>query len=108
MQFLKMKISAPVLAALLLAAPAAVPSYVPLAPQAAFAAEAGTQGGNAQNAQAAPEETGWYWLSSNDKYSNYFDPSSIVATGSVETARGKVATEIEAYIKTRYSYGGSQ
>lgn len=108
MQFLKMKISAPVLAALLLAAPAALPSSVPLAPQAAFAAEAGTQGGNAQNAQAAPEETGWYWLSSNDKYSNYFDPSSIVATGSVETAHGRVATEIEAYIKTSYSYGGAQ
>ena len=97
MQFLKKSSFVPVLAALLLAAP--------LAPASAFAEEA-------QTAQAAPqstsEETGWYWLSSDDKYSNYFDPSSVVTTGSVETARGKVATEIEAYIKTSYSYGGAQ
>ncbi|WP_294160583.1 hypothetical protein [uncultured Selenomonas sp.] len=60
-------------------------------------------------AEAAPDvDTGWYWLSSNAKYSNFFDPSSVKATGLIETAHGKVATEIEAYIKTGYSYGGAQ
>ncbi len=53
-------------------------------------------------------ETDWYWLSSDEKYSNFFDPASVVATASVETARGRVPTEIEAYIKTGYSYGGAQ
>ena len=62
-----------------------------------------------QAAAANPvESTGWYWLSSDEKYSNFFDPSSVTTTGSVETAHGKVATEIEAYIKTGYSYGGAQ
>ena len=103
MQFLKKKSFVSMLAALLLAAPAALQAPVPFASQTAFAAAAQAA------AQSAPEEeTGWYWLSSDDKYSNYFDPSSVVATGSVETARGKVATEIEAYIKTSYSYGGAQ
>lgn len=52
--------------------------------------------------------TDWYWLSSDEKYSNFFDPASVAATASVETARGRVPTEIEAYIKTGYSYGGAQ
>lgn len=52
--------------------------------------------------------TDWYWLSSDEKYSNFFDPASVVTTASVETARGRVPTEIEAYIKTGYSYGGAQ
>lgn len=85
------------LAALLLLAPCAacVVPTISMAPTAAAAA--------AQN-----EDAGWYWLSSDEKYSNFFDPDSVVATGSVETAHGKVATEIEAYIKTSYSYGGAQ
>ena len=52
--------------------------------------------------------TDWYWLSSDEKYSNFIDPASVVTTASVETARGRVPTEIEAYIKTGYSYGGAQ
>lgn len=57
---------------------------------------------------ASAEDANWYWLSSDDKYSNFFDPSSVVTTASVETAHGRVATEIECYIKTGYSYGGAQ
>ena len=53
-------------------------------------------------------ETDWYWLSSDEKYSNFIDPASVVTTASVETAHGRVPTEIEAYIKTGYSYGGAQ
>lgn len=52
--------------------------------------------------------TDWYWLSSDEKYSNFIDPASVVTTASVETAHGRVPTEIEAYIKTGYSYGGAQ
>lgn len=57
---------------------------------------------------AEADATGWYWLSSDAKYSNFFDPSSVKVTGAVETAHGRVATEIEAYVKTGYSYGGAQ
>ena len=81
------------LALTLLAAPCATP-FAPVA---------------ATVAAAAPDaDTSWYWLSSDQKYSNFFDPSSVKATGVIETAHGKVATEIEAYIKTGYSYGGAQ
>ena len=53
-------------------------------------------------------ETDWYWLSSDEKYSNFIDPAAGVPTASGETAHGRVPTEIEAYIKTGYSYGGAQ
>lgn len=83
----------PAVLALLLAAPAAAPA-IPAFPAAT--AEA-----------AAADDVSWYWLSSDEKYSNFIDRSSIIATGTVETAHGRVATEIEAYIKTGYSYGGA-
>lgn len=57
---------------------------------------------------ASADDTEWYWLSSDEKYSNFIDPASVVTTASVETAHGRVPTEIEAYIKTGYSYGGAQ
>ena len=69
------------------------------APVASYAAPA---------ASDPAQSTGWYWLSSDTKYSNFFDPSSVHATESVETAHGKVTTAIEAYVKTGYSYGGAQ
>ncbi len=54
-------------------------------------------------AQAA----GWYWLSSNDKYSKYFDPASVTVESATQTSHGKVATEIAAWTKTGYSYEGA-
>ena len=56
---------------------------------------------------AAEESAGWYWLSSDDKYSNYVDLSSITTTSSVTTDHGVVPTAIEAYVKTGYSYEGA-
>ena len=53
-------------------------------------------------------EAGWYWLSSDDHYSKYFDPESVVVTNQVDTARGLVPTEIQVWTKTAYSYGGAQ
>jgi len=56
----------------------------------------------------AEAKSQWYWLSSDDNYSKYFDPSSVVITRTVETAHGKVPTEIQVWTKTAYSYGGAQ
>ena len=51
---------------------------------------------------------GWYWLSSDSKYSKYFEPSSVHVTHSAETSHGSVATEITAWTKTTYSYEGAK
>ena len=49
----------------------------------------------------------WTWLSSNDKYSKFFDPASVTVTRKATTPHGDVATEIEAWTKTGYSYEGA-
>ena len=51
---------------------------------------------------------GWYWLSSDSKYSKYFEPSSVHVTHSAETSHGSIATEITAWTKTTYSYEGAK
>lgn len=57
---------------------------------------------------AAYAADGWYWLSSDDKYSKFYDPSSVVVTHTAPTSRGKIATEIAAWTKTSYSYEGAK
>ena len=53
-------------------------------------------------------ETNWYWLKSNEKYSKYFDPESVKVIKKATTDSGReVATEIEAWTKTTYSYEGA-
>lgn len=54
------------------------------------------------------EAADWYWLSSDEKYSLYFDPASVVVTNAAQTSRGKIATEIHAWTKTGYSYAGAK
>lgn len=49
----------------------------------------------------------WYWLSSDSKYTKLFDPASVKVIREVAAKRGKVATEIEAWTKTTYSYEGA-
>ena len=49
----------------------------------------------------------WIWLSSNNKYSKFFDPASVTVTRKATTSHGDVATEIEAWTKTGYSYEGA-
>ena len=66
-------------------------------------AAAATAGG-----QTEAKEQQWYWLASDDKYSKYFDPESVVVTRTVETASGHVPTEIQVWTKTSYSYGGAK
>ena len=52
----------------------------------------------------------WVWLSSNEKYSKFYAPSSVRVTQSVMPAKKTetVATEITADIKTAFSYGGAE
>ena len=57
----------------------------------------------------ADEGQTWVWLSSNDKYSKYYAPASVHTAQSVTTSDGRaVATEIEAEIKTSFSYEGAE
>ena len=62
----------------------------------------------AADSQQAESQQQWYWLASDDNYSKYFDPESVVVTRTVETAHGKVPTEIQVWTKTTYSYGGAK
>ncbi|BEU87529.1 hypothetical protein TAMA11512_09930 [Selenomonas sp. TAMA-11512] len=59
---------------------------------------------------AVPEgnDEGWYWISSDDKYSKYYLPKETKATKSAKVADKDVATVIHAWTKTAYSYGGAQ
>lgn len=51
----------------------------------------------------------WYWLSSDDRYSKFFDPKSVKVVKKAKTEDGKeVPTEIEAWTKTEYSLEGAQ
>lgn len=60
------------------------------------------------NAPNVSAETNWYWLKSDEKYSKYFDPDSVKVIKKAKTDSGKeVATEIEAWTKTTYSYEGA-
>ena len=57
---------------------------------------------------AAQAEEGWYWLASDNKYSKYFDPTSVKVLKSSKRDNGReIATEIEAWTKTTYSYDGA-
>lgn len=50
----------------------------------------------------------WYWLDSNDNYSKYFDPDSVIVTKRVVTNDDReIAIEIEAWTKTTYTYEGA-
>ena len=60
------------------------------------------------NAPVVSAETNWYWLKSDEKYSKYFDPDSVKVTKKANSDSGKdIATEIEAWTKTTYSYEGA-
>ncbi|MBR2215446.1 MAG: hypothetical protein IJ849_06785 [Selenomonadaceae bacterium] len=51
----------------------------------------------------------WYWLYSDKNYSKFFDPTSVVVMHSVTGKdKKKIPTEIQAIIKTGYSYGGAK
>lgn len=60
-------------------------------------------------ALAADAKT-WTWLSSNDKYSKFYAPSSVHVTSSAARsgAEDPVPAEIEAEIKTSFSYEGAE
>lgn len=53
-------------------------------------------------AQAA--ELQWYWISSDNNYSKFYDPAQV----RVQEAFGGIATRITAVTKTGYSYGGAK
>lgn len=55
----------------------------------------------------AADAAGWYWLSSDAKYTKEFDPSSVVVTKAKNVNGKSVATEIMVWTKTAYSYAGA-
>lgn len=55
-------------------------------------------------AEAAAAADSWYWISSDNNYTKYFDTSKV----KVQEAFGGIATRITAVTKTTYSYGGAK
>ena len=49
----------------------------------------------------------WFWLSSDAKYTKFFEPDTVKVVHKAQTQRGDVATEIEGWTKTTYSYAGA-
>jgi len=83
----------------------------PTAPAAPTAPTAPTSPGSVAASPASTNNSdtaNWYWLSSDDKYSKYYDTKSVKVTKQANTARGAVPTEITAWTKTTYSYGGAK
>lgn len=56
----------------------------------------------------AGNEEGWYWISSDDKYSKFYLPKETRAVKSARVGDKDVATVIQAWTKTTYSYEGAQ
>ena len=54
------------------------------------------------------DDVNWYWLNSDAKYSNFFDPESLQINSRIITDTGSVPTEIQGWIKTTYSYEGAK
>ena len=53
-------------------------------------------------------ETTWYWLFADDRYSKYFDSTSVKVEKKVVTGDGReIPIEIEAWTKTSYTYEGA-
>ncbi|SDG10898.1 hypothetical protein SAMN05216584_10296 [Selenomonas sp. WCT3] len=63
----------------------------------------------AQDTDNAAEQDNWYWLSADDRYSKFIDLQSVVAQPR-KTATGEKGyeTEVQAWTKTAYSYGGAE
>lgn len=53
---------------------------------------------------AEAADTSWYWISSDAKYTKYYDQSQVLVTNKVKG----VATQIRAVTRTVYSYAGAK
>lgn len=63
---------------------------------------------NAVQADKVQADTNWQWISSDSKYSKFYAPSRIKVTNRTKLDDGKsVATELQAWTKTEYSYEGA-
>ncbi|MBR6268178.1 MAG: hypothetical protein IKR28_07615, partial [Selenomonadaceae bacterium] len=58
-----------------------------------------------QLAQAQASE--WFWLSSDEKYTKYFEPDTVKVIRKAQTNHGDVPTELEGWTKTTYTFGGA-
>ena len=58
----------------------------------------------AEAAASAATENPWYWISSDNNYTKYYNTSQV----RVQEAFGGIATKITAVTKTTYSYGGAK
>lgn len=56
----------------------------------------------------ASAQDNWYWLSSDNSYSKFFDPHSVVTVETAQTSHGTVPTMVDVWTKTNYSYTGAQ
>lgn len=59
---------------------------------------------NVMYSTAEAEENTWYWISSDNNYTKYYDTSQV----KVQEAFGGIATRITAVTRTTYSYGGAK
>ncbi|SFT59997.1 hypothetical protein SAMN02910356_01244 [Selenomonas sp. GACV-9] len=96
---------------LFMVAPAFAQTVVNTNPETAVIRLASTNTAAKETAKPAdkPEvPAGWFWLSSDDKYSKFIDLQSVVAMPRRSSAGNAYETDVQAWTKTEYSYEGAK
>ena len=57
---------------------------------------------------ATAQADGWYWLSSDSKYSKYYDPKSVYTAESAKGPQGDTPIALKAWTRTDYAYAGAR
>lgn len=57
---------------------------------------------------ATAQADGWYWLSSDSKYSKYYDPKSVYTEESAKGPQGDTPIAVKAWTRTNYAYAGAK
>ncbi len=66
---------------------------------------------NASFAQDNPppgKDYAWYWLASDNNYSKFYAPSTVIVRKQTKIGKKEVPTEIEAWTKTTYNFNGAR
>ncbi len=62
----------------------------------------------AQDNPPPGKDYAWYWLASDNKYSKFYAPNTVVVRKQALIGKKEVPTEIEAWTKTTYTYNGAK
>ena len=62
----------------------------------------------AQDNPPPGKDYAWYWLASDNNYSKFYAPSTVIVRKQTKIGKKEVPTEIEAWTKTTYNFNGAR